>query len=36
MAKKIVVAATGASGIPILIQCLKMIKEEQEYESYYE
>lgn len=34
MAKKIVVAATGASRIPILIQCLKMIKEEQEYESH--
>ena len=34
MANKIIVGATGASGIPILIQCLKMIKEDPEYESY--
>lgn len=32
--KRIIVGATGASGIPILIKCLELIKEEQEYESY--
>lgn len=31
--KKIVVGATGASGLPILVQCLKIIKEDPEYES---
>ena len=34
MKKKIIVGATGASGIPILIQCLKLIKENPEFESY--
>lgn len=34
MRKNIVVAATGASGIPILVECLKIIKENPEYKSY--
>lgn len=34
MAKRIIVGATGASGFPVLIQCLKIIKENPEYESY--
>lgn len=34
MRKRIIVASTGASGLPILIQCLKLIKEHPEYESY--
>lgn len=32
--KRIIVGATGASGLPLLIQCLKLIKENSEYESY--
>lgn len=32
--KKIVVAGTGASGIPILIECLKLIKEDVNFESF--
>ncbi len=32
--KRIIVGATGASGLPILIQCLKLISEHEEYESY--
>lgn len=32
--KRIIVGATGASGLPILIQCLKLIKEQEEFESY--
>lgn len=34
MKKRIIVGATGASGQPILIQCLKLIQEAQEFESY--
>lgn len=34
MKKKIVVGATGASGLPLLIECLKLIKESKEYTSY--
>ena len=34
MAKNIIVGATGASGIPILVACLKIIKENPEYKSY--
>lgn len=34
MKKRIIVGATGASGLPILIQCLKLIREQEEYESY--
>lgn len=34
MKKRIVVGATGASGLPILIQCLRLIKEQEEFESY--
>lgn len=34
MKKRIIVGATGASGLPILIQCLKLIKEQEEFESY--
>ena len=33
MKKKIVVAATGASGAPLLMQCLKLIKEDGRFES---
>lgn len=32
--KRIIVGATGASGLPLLIQCLKIIKENKEFESY--
>ncbi len=31
--RKIVVAATGASGLPILKMCLQIIKEDSDYES---
>lgn len=31
--KRIVIGATGASGMPILAECLKIMKEEPEYES---
>lgn len=31
--KKIIVGATGASGLPILISCLQIIREASEYES---
>lgn len=34
MAKNIIVGATGASGIPLLIQCLKIIQENPEYKSH--
>ena len=34
MKKRIIVAATGASGQPLLIQCLKLIREAEEFESY--
>lgn len=34
MKKRIVVGATGASGMPLLIKCLELIKEEKEYETY--
>lgn len=34
MKKRIVVGATGASGLPILIQCLQLIREQKEFESY--
>ena len=33
MKKRIIVAATGASGSPLLIQCLKLIKEDGRFES---
>lgn len=32
--KRIIVGATGASGLPLLVQCLKTIREHAEYESY--
>lgn len=32
--KRIIVAATGASGLPILIQCLKLIRGQSQYESW--
>lgn len=32
--KRIIVGATGASGMPLLIQSLKMIRASKEYESY--
>ena len=31
--KRIIVGATGASGSPLLIQCLKLIREEEGYSS---
>lgn len=34
MKKRIIVGATGASGIPVLLKCLELIREETEYESY--
>lgn len=34
MKKRIIVGATGASGIPILIKCLELIQEKEDYESY--
>ena len=34
MKKRIIVAATGASGSPLLIQCLKLIREDERFESY--
>lgn len=34
MKKRIIVGATGASGIPILIQCLELIREQEDFESY--
>lgn len=34
MKKRIVVAATGASGMPLLIKCLELIREAPDYESY--
>lgn len=34
MKKRIIIGATGASGLPILIQCLKLIKEQEDFESY--
>lgn len=33
MKKKIIVGATGASGIPILISCLRLIREAENFES---
>lgn len=33
MKKKIIVAATGASGSPLLIQCLKLIREDGQFAS---
>lgn len=34
MKKRIIVAATGASGMPILIKCLELIRQAPDYESY--
>lgn len=34
MKKRIIVGASGASGFPLLIQCLRLIKEDAAYESY--
>lgn len=34
MKKRIIVGATGASGIPIFIQCLELIREQEDFESY--
>ena len=34
MKKRIIIGATGASGLPILIQCLKLIQEQEDFESY--
>ena len=38
MSKNIIVAATGASGLPLLVECLKIIKENEltyNYKEYY-
>lgn len=32
--KRIIVGATGASGLPVLVECLKLIREQPEYESW--
>lgn len=32
--KRILVGASGASGMPLLIKCLELIKEEEDYESW--
>lgn len=34
MKKRIVVGASGASGMPILIECMKLIREQEDFESY--
>lgn len=34
MSRRIIVGATGASGMPVLIKCLEMIKENPEYETW--
>ena len=34
MGKRIIVGATGASGMPVLVKCLELIGEQPEYESY--
>ena len=34
MKKRLIIGATGASGIPILIQCLKLLQEQKDFESY--
>lgn len=34
MEKRIVVGATGASGLPVLIECLKLIRENSDYKSH--
>ena len=34
MKKRLIIGATGASGIPILIQCLKLVKEQENFETY--
>lgn len=34
MKKRMIVGATGASGLPILVQCLKLLREQDEFQSY--
>ena len=34
MKKRIVVGATGASGLPLLVKCLEIIREDPDFESY--
>ena len=34
MKKRIIVGATGASGLPLLVKCLEIIRENPDYESY--
>mgnify|MGYP000641415139 CR=1 FL=1 len=34
MAKNIIVAATGASGLPLLVECLKIIKENEDFRRF--
>lgn len=34
MKKRLIVGATGASGIPILEQCLKLVREDGKFETY--
>ena len=35
MKKRLIIGATGASGMPILIQCLKLMKEQDDFESIF-
>ena len=34
MKKRIIVGATGASGLPLLVKCLEIIRENPDFESY--
>ena len=34
MKKRIIVGATGASGLPLLVKCLEIIRENSDFESY--
>ena len=34
MKKRIIVGATGASGLPLLVKCLEIIRENLDFESY--
>ena len=34
MKKRIIVGATGASGLPLLVKCLEIIREDPDFESY--
>ena len=36
MKKRIIVGATGASGLPLLVKCLEIIRENPDFESYWQ